>query len=156
MQFTLPGVPCVYYGDEAGMEGYRDPFNRGCYPWGREDAGLLEWYRSLGRLRAACACLREGEFVPVRAKGDTLAYLRRDEVNRFSVRFNRGTASQKLHLGEEWRQAEVLAGSAPDAEGTVVCLPSAVMPSYFTKMQNTKSNKKRSPEKGTSFAYRIR
>ena len=33
----LPGVPCIYYGDEAGMEGYRDPFNRACYPWGHED-----------------------------------------------------------------------------------------------------------------------
>lgn len=32
MQYTLPGVPCVYYGDEAGMEGYKDPFNWGCYP----------------------------------------------------------------------------------------------------------------------------
>ena len=41
MQYTLPGVPCVYYGDEAGMEGYKDPFNRGCYPWGRENQELL-------------------------------------------------------------------------------------------------------------------
>lgn len=38
MQYTLPGIPCVYYGDEAGMEGYRDPFNRVCFPWGHEDA----------------------------------------------------------------------------------------------------------------------
>ena len=36
MQYTLPGIPCVYYGDEAGMEGYRDPFNRVCFPWGHE------------------------------------------------------------------------------------------------------------------------
>ena len=41
MQYTLPGIPCVYYGDEAGMEGYRDPFNRGCFPWGHEDAELV-------------------------------------------------------------------------------------------------------------------
>jgi glycosidase len=34
LQYTLPGVPCLYYGDEAGLYGYRDPFNRGCYPWG--------------------------------------------------------------------------------------------------------------------------
>ena len=37
LQMTFPGVPAVYYGDEAGMEGYSDPFNRGVYPWGRED-----------------------------------------------------------------------------------------------------------------------
>ena len=37
IQYTLPGFPCVYYGDEVGMEGYRDPFNRGCFPWGKEE-----------------------------------------------------------------------------------------------------------------------
>ena len=51
LQFMLPGVPCIYYGDEAGMEGYRDPFNRACYPWGHEDEGLIAWYRYLGLLR---------------------------------------------------------------------------------------------------------
>ena len=43
----------MYYGDEAGLEGYRDPFNRGCFPWGQEDQDLLSWYRQLGKLRAA-------------------------------------------------------------------------------------------------------
>ena len=51
LQFMLPGVPCIYYGDEAGMEGYRDPFNRACYPWGHEDGDLIAWYRYLGLLR---------------------------------------------------------------------------------------------------------
>jgi glycosidase len=41
IQYTLPGVPSLYYGDEAGMEGYKDPFNRFCYPWGRENEELL-------------------------------------------------------------------------------------------------------------------
>lgn len=44
-------MPCIYYGDEAGMEGYRDPFNRACYPWGHEDEDLIAWYRYLGLLR---------------------------------------------------------------------------------------------------------
>jgi len=51
LQYTLPGNPCVYYGDEAGLRGAKDPFNRACYPWGREDEGLLAWYRALGALR---------------------------------------------------------------------------------------------------------
>ena len=51
IQYLLPGVPCIYYGDEAGLEGYRDPFNRACYPWGREDEGLIDWYKKLGKMR---------------------------------------------------------------------------------------------------------
>ena len=57
MQFTLPGFPCVYYGDEAGMEGYRDPFNRCCYPWGKEEKDLVEFHARLGKLRAECSAL---------------------------------------------------------------------------------------------------
>ena len=67
LQFTLPGVPCIYYGDEAGLEGYRDPFNRGCYPWGGEDEGLLSWYRSLGALRA-CPPWARANCTPVRRR----------------------------------------------------------------------------------------
>ncbi|MBD5131096.1 MAG: glycoside hydrolase family 13 protein [Clostridiales bacterium] len=51
LQYTLPGVPCVYYGDEVGMEGFEDPFNRKCYPWGEADKELLKWYKKLGAVR---------------------------------------------------------------------------------------------------------
>ena len=51
LQYTLPGNPCVYYGDEAGLQGQSDPFNRACYPWGAEDEDLLDYYRHLGTLR---------------------------------------------------------------------------------------------------------
>lgn len=51
LQYTLPGVPSIYYGDEAGMEGCEDPFNRRCYPWGKEDTELISHFQSLGKLR---------------------------------------------------------------------------------------------------------
>ena len=49
--FTFPGVPTVYYGDEVGMEGWEDPFNRGVYPWGQEDSALKAYFARLARLR---------------------------------------------------------------------------------------------------------
>lgn len=47
-QYCLPGVPCVYYGDEAGMEGYKDPFNRGCYPGAGKTRACLSGIGSWG------------------------------------------------------------------------------------------------------------
>ncbi len=50
-QYTLPGFPSLYYGDEAGLSGFSDPWNRRCYPWGREDPELLSFFKKLGQLR---------------------------------------------------------------------------------------------------------
>ena len=61
LQYTLPGSPSLYYGDEALMEGYKDPFNRRTYPWGREDQELLEHFRCLGQLRKSQEALRLGD-----------------------------------------------------------------------------------------------
>ena len=65
IQFTLPGVPCIYYGDEVGIDGGVDPFNRGCYPWGSEDRELLSHYRLLGSIRSEHPVFIDGNFVPV-------------------------------------------------------------------------------------------
>ena len=62
LQYTVFGVPSVYYGDEVGLEGYHDPFCRMPFPWGREDAGLLSHYRALGQLRRDHSALRDGDF----------------------------------------------------------------------------------------------
>lgn len=51
IQFTLPGVPCIYYGDEVGVEGFEDPFNRACFPWGNENNEILSHYKFLSQLR---------------------------------------------------------------------------------------------------------
>ncbi len=51
LQFFLPGVPSVYYGDEVGMQGFEDPFNRRTFPWDNMDTEILAHYRRLGALR---------------------------------------------------------------------------------------------------------
>ncbi len=56
----MPGVPCIFYGDEAGVEGLGDPFNRVTYPWGREDGELVEFYRSIGNFRRSQKVLANG------------------------------------------------------------------------------------------------
>ncbi len=56
----MPGVPCVFYGDEAGIEGLGDPFNRVTYPWGREDKELVGFYREIGSLRRSRTICTDG------------------------------------------------------------------------------------------------
>ncbi len=59
LQFTVFGIPSLYYGDEVGMEGYHDPFCRRPFPWHEVDtperAEILAHYRGLGELRKSPA-----------------------------------------------------------------------------------------------------
>ena len=119
LQYCLPGVPCVYYGDEAGVEGYKDPFNRGCYPWGQEDTGLLNWYRKLGQLRKICPALREGRFHPLPAGDEVVAFLRQDGGSSLLCAVNRAGAERTVALPEEWRGRTVNLGGGWIAEDTL-------------------------------------
>ncbi len=51
LQFTLPGIPCIYYGDEVGMQGFADPYCRGTYPYGQENRDILDFYKSIAKFR---------------------------------------------------------------------------------------------------------
>ena len=124
LQYTLPGVPCVYYGDEAGLEGYRDPFNRGCFPWGSEDENLLAWYRRLGTVRGGCASFADGAMEPVLADGDLLSFMRRSAGETLFCAVNRGKDRREMPLPGPLsvQKGTALIGSAPDG-GTVVLEP---------------------------------
>ncbi len=65
LQMTFPGLPSIYYGDEAGLEGYRDPLCRGPYPWGREDKELVQWHKRLIALRHQYPVLKTGQWIPL-------------------------------------------------------------------------------------------
>jgi 4-alpha-glucanotransferase len=84
VQMTFPGVPSIYYGDEAGLEGYRDPLNRGTYPWGNENNELLEWYKTVTSIRNKYDVFSTGKLIPIYAEGDAYGFVRRIE-NRMDV-----------------------------------------------------------------------
>ena len=89
LQFTLPGSPSIYYGDEAGMEGGKDPFNRRTYPWGNEDEALLEHFRMLGSLRAQHPALRLGTMEFVCAENGEICFTRSYGESRIKIYVNR-------------------------------------------------------------------
>lgn len=117
IQYLLPGVPCLYYGDEAGMEGYRDPFNRFCYPWGQEDETLLAWYRTLGSLRLEQKpILAEGAYRTLFAENGLLIFQRGTDEERLIAMVNREDVPCALpELSSlEFSGGQLLLGELPD------------------------------------------
>ncbi|MBR3224702.1 MAG: 4-alpha-glucanotransferase [Atopobiaceae bacterium] len=77
LQMTLPGVPCVYYGDEAGLEGYTDPYNRATYPWGNENENCRTIYRNAIAVRKSLPdVFEEGDFKPFALNDDVFGFTR--------------------------------------------------------------------------------
>ena len=79
---ALPGMPCLYYGDEAGLTGMADPYNRRTYPWGHEDVGLVNTYRAIMHERMRNPVLRTGAMKLTAIGRDVVLVERRIEGGR--------------------------------------------------------------------------
>lgn len=84
LQYTLPGVPSIYYGDEAGLQGGKDPFNRGCFPWDNIDTDLYEYYKIYGEIRKN-PVFETGEFIPISAMLGCVCFARKSETGEYAV-----------------------------------------------------------------------
>jgi 4-alpha-glucanotransferase/glycosidase len=119
-QMAFPGVPSIYYGDEVGMEGFSDPYNRAAFPWGDEDKELLGWYYIICNLRAEYGIFRSGEFVSYGGYADTYAFCRFDESERAVVLLNAsGTRHEDISLwlsDDETLCLELLSGAVLEPE----------------------------------------
>ena len=98
VMYAFPGSPTVYYGDEAGMQGFEDPFNRGTYPWSRENKWLISYFQRLGELRNSRESLQNGDIRYLRSEGAILAFRRcaGDEVSIAVC--NAGEKTEKVGL----------------------------------------------------------
>jgi glycosidase len=96
LMFFLPGVPCVYYGDEAGLEGFKDPFNRGTYPWGQEDFTLIEFIKTLSAVRKTSSAFVDGDIRFWAATEDRLVFTRVSGDNGALICINRTKQAAKF------------------------------------------------------------
>ena len=90
MLATLPGIPMIYYGDEAGLEGYADPFNRMPFPWGNEDVEILNFFRKIGSLRRGYAVYEKGAFELLQLDTNICIFLRKDRFDSYLTVINLG------------------------------------------------------------------
>ena len=123
LQYCLPGVPSLYYGDEAGMEGCRDPFNRGCFPWGQEETALTDWYRQLGALRKSCPALQEGRFIPIEGGRGCLSFAREDARSGLLCAVNAAEEPAALWLPPPWQEERHSLGDGKRQDGRLVLPP---------------------------------
>lgn len=89
LQFTLPGIPCIYYGDEIGMQGMRDPFNRAFMRWQGVDNNLLAFFKTLSAGRRRHTAFADGDFIPLCAEDGLVVFLRANPRERVLVAVNR-------------------------------------------------------------------
>ena len=75
--YFLPGIPSLYYGDEIGLEGYTDPFNRGCFLWDKTDSWLTKWYQKIAQIRKNTDAVKAGDYIPLTADGGFFAFIRK-------------------------------------------------------------------------------
>ena len=108
IQYTVYGVPSVFYGDEAGIEGYGDPFCRRSFPWGRENGDLLEHYTRLGKIRAEHSIFADGEFCVEYASGTLIAYRRYSDNGQITVVVNASDAPATYSV--PYRAVDLLTG----------------------------------------------
>lgn len=113
LQFTLPGAPSIYYGDEAGMEGYGDPFCRRPFPWGREDPELLRHFRHLGQLRQKYEALRLGDIQFFRGINNQIGFSRSYQGQTLMIYVNRSSDDWRIPINKVLLARNILT-VAPD------------------------------------------
>ncbi len=124
LQYTLPGFPSVYYGDEVLMEGCGDPFCRMFYTERNRDEEIYDMYVQLGRLRSSASCYRSGGFELLRCDNDCLVFARDDGLQRLVTAVNR--TENAVPLSEPLGAPVFAKGLAPDgkrleAYGAAIC-----------------------------------
>ena len=130
IQYTLPGVPSLFYGDEAAVQGYGDPFCRATYPWGQENEQLLSFYKDLGQIRKNCKAFTDGDFYTVFVNADAIAYTRNGKKTAAFIAVNRGADAVNIAVPKEFKDSLCVFGKAEkdgivtleECEYTIICV----------------------------------
>ncbi len=103
LQFTMPGIPCIYYGDENGMEGHIDPFCRQCFDWTNLNTDLINFYKSLGKLREKYRHIfKTGNFEEIHVENGLIYFKRTFENQSIYICVNNSSKNYLLDIAENY------------------------------------------------------
>ena len=103
LQYTMPGVPCVYYGDENAMEGHIDPFCRRCFDWEHLNKDLIAFYSKLGKMREKYRDLfADGDFSEIIARNGLFYYKRVKNNSEIYICTNNSSKGYLLKVSEKF------------------------------------------------------
>lgn len=114
IQYFMPGCPCIYYGDEAGLYGYKDPFNRKCFPWDNIDKELYDFFTELGKARKQVEVLAEAELNIVEANENVLSFERYSNTSlnkekcRVFIAVNRTDKDVKINIPMIYKKGKTI------------------------------------------------
>lgn len=104
LQYTLPGVPCLYYGDENGMEGHIDPFCRQCFDWEHQNQELYNFYVKIGEIRQNNKeIFKNGDFEVLYTEGGFIFYKRTNGNDSLYIYVNNSSKYELLDLNEKYQ-----------------------------------------------------
>ena len=105
LQYTLPGVPCIYYGDENGAEGHIDPFCRRCFDWKHLNKNLIDFYKKLGAIRKKYKTVfATGDFKEVIVEDGLFIFKRQNKKQSIYVFVNNCSKSYSLKLNKKFKE----------------------------------------------------
>ena len=96
--FTLYGVPSIYYGDEVGLEGDIDPFNRRCFPWDNENKEILDFVRKIAKIRSELNIFVDGDLNVLYDIDGTFIFERRKQNDNIIIAVNRGYGDYTINV----------------------------------------------------------
>jgi glycosidase len=121
--FAIPGAPCIYYGDEIGVDGGHDPDCRKSFPWdeAKWDHDILDYAKACITLRKEHPSLRRGEYKRIHAEGDVVVFSRSYKTETLTIAFNVAKEERTVSLHFE-KNPNVLFGS-PKIAGDQITIP---------------------------------
>ncbi|MEX1376349.1 MAG: glycoside hydrolase family 13 protein [Eubacteriales bacterium] len=127
--FALPGNPCIYYGDETAIEGYKDPYNRSTFPWGSTDKSLQDFVTKLSALRKEHSAFKYGFFTYQSISDDVFCFTIEHENEKYTAAINRSKTDDFVM---DMPYSEILIQSNAEAENGKIILKS--YGAFITKM----------------------